>query len=200
MRVRGPYLTIVLLALVVFATGCCTPLATETRTVTLHPQETSMWCWAASGQMVMHYLGNNVSQCDQANHRFGVTNCPCNQCTSPVTSPPCVFGGWPDFDHYGFSSTRTSDTALTWDQVRKEISAQSSCGNRPFAFTWHWPGGGGHVMVANGFSTADGTRMVYGLDPWAPCNGDTMVMTYDYYVASAGHHTHWDDFYAVRPK
>jgi hypothetical protein len=33
--------------------ACCNPPAEESLGVTLRAQETSMWCWAASGQMVM---------------------------------------------------------------------------------------------------------------------------------------------------
>jgi hypothetical protein len=190
-------LTLILLAL----PGCCSPEASGHLAVTSHPQETSMWCWAASGQMVMHYLGNNVAQCTQANNEFGRTDCPCQQCSNPVASPPCVIGGWPEFDKYGFTFQRTSDTALTWAQLRGELSsAASKCGATPYAYTWHWPGGGGHVMVARGYQTVNGVNFVEILDPWAPCNGDARLITYDFYVASVGDHTHWDDFWVVRKK
>jgi len=76
----------------------------------------------------------------------------------------------------------------------------SKCGNTPFAFTWHWPGpnGGGHMMLARGYTTVAGVNYVDILDPWAPCQGDARLITYDFYVASAGDHTHWDDFWVVR--
>ena len=176
----------------------CAPDASEQLPVALHSQETSMWCWAASGQMVMHYIGSNVPQCTQANNRFSRTDCPCTQCgASPSPSPPCVTGGWPEFDKYGFTFVRTASTPLTWDQIRHELSQKPGCGKTPVAFAWRWVGDGGHMMVITGFSTVGGTNYVHINDPWAPCLGDTRIITYDEYV-SASDHTHWDDFHKIR--
>lgn len=194
---RKHFLLILVLVLACLHISCCKPGLIAALPVTLHPQETGMWCWAGSGQMVMHYLGNNVSQCTQANNRFGRTDCPCAQCSNPVNNPPCVNGGWPEFDKYGFTFQRTSDTALTWDQLRKELSQNSACGRTPVAYSWHWNGGGGHMMVANGYVTVEGTNYVSILDPWAPCQGDARIITYDAYVSGPGY-THWDDFHHIR--
>lgn len=178
--------------------GCCSPGLISGLAVPLRPQETGMWCWAASGQMVMEYLGTNVAQCTQANNRFGVTNCPCGQCgPNPVSNPPCVIGGWPEFDKYGFTFERTSDAALSWTELRKELATESNCGKRPVAYSWHWSGGGGHMMVATGYVTVGGTNYVAIRDPWAPCVGDVRILTYAAYVSGTGY-THWDDFYRVR--
>lgn len=178
--------------------GCCSPGPYSGLPVTQHPQETSMWCWAASGQMVMDYLGNNVAQCTQANDRFGRTDCPCGQCgANPVANPPCVNGGWPDFARYGFSFQRTSNTALSWGDLRRELSSNRWCGRTPVAFSWHWDGGGGHMMVAYGYLGLASGRYVVIHDPWAPCSGDTRILTYEAYVSGTGY-THWDDFYRIR--
>ncbi len=190
-------LTAALLLTALSLSACCKPALVGSLPVQLHPQETGMWCWAASGQMIMDYLGRDVSQCTQANLRFNRSDCPCTQCTSPVSNPPCVWGGWPEFDKYNFTFKRTTNAALTWEQVREQISNQPNCKRRPFAFTWHWPGGGGHMMVAKGYLTLEGANYVVMLDPWAPCRGDERIITYDYYVESPGHHTHWDDFYDI---
>ncbi len=171
-----------------FLAGCpCTPPASKTLAVTLDPQKTSMWCWAASGEMVMSFLGHDCQQCDEANKEFGRTDC----CNSP-TPKECVQGGWPQFDQYHFSFQRTSGTALTWAQVQEQIY----CAGKPFAFSWHWTGGGGHMMVARGYHTTDGVNYVEIDNPWAPNVGDVTVYTYDNYV-SGSDHTHWDDFYDV---
>jgi len=193
-------LVVLALAVAVLAGSCCSPGPIGSLPVTLHPQETSMWCWAASGQMVMHYLGNNVAQCTQANNRFGRTDCPCAQCgSSPLPNPPCVNGGWPEFDKYGFTFQRTSDTALSFAALRSELSPKSACGRTPIAYSWHWSGGGGHMMVADGYVTIDGASYVSILDPWAPCQGDARILTYAAYVSGAGY-THWDDFHHIRKK
>lgn len=191
MRPRGALKRVLagLLAVVVLAACACPD--NRLLSVTLRPQETSMWCWAASGQMVMEFLGHNVSQGVQANTRFGRTDCT----NSPVPNA-CIMGGWPQFDQYDFTSVHTSDAALSWDQVKGQI-----CGSgRPFAFSWHWPGGGGHMMVVVGYKTMSGVQYVEVNDPWPPnvgTSGNAAIQTYSYYVASAGHHTHWDDYYDV---
>lgn len=189
-----------LVALALLYSSCCTPGPITSLPVPLHPQETSMWCWAASGQMAMHYLSNDVPQCTQANNRFGVTNCPCDQCgPNPVQTPPCVIGGWPEFDKYGFTFKRTSDAALSWDALTKELSQDKYCGKTPVAFSWHWAGGGGHMMVAYGYVTVSATDYVAIHDPWAPCAGDTRIIPYTGYVQGTGY-THWDDFHQIRKK
>lgn len=85
---------------ILFTTGCvCTPAPTESLNVTLHPQETGMWCWAASGQMVMDYLGHDVAQCVQANNRFSRTDC-------------CQGGPCPGVNCVGAAGRSSTSTAL----------------------------------------------------------------------------------------
>ncbi len=168
----------------------CTPLATKTLSVTLRPQETGMWCWAASGEMCMDFLGTDVNQCDQANKRFSRTDC----CNSP-TPNECIQGGWPDFVYYGFTFVRTTDAPLSWPQIREQIF----CKKKPFAFTWHWTKGGGHMMVVRGYKTEGGTNYVYVNNPGPPNVGTVSYKTYSEYV-SGTNHTHWDDFYDITKK
>ena len=182
-----------ILPLSFFIQCCCTPNASiGSVAVALHPQQTNMWCWAASGQMCMSFLGATVdiTQCTQANNRFGKTNC----CNSPTPSP-CVNGGWPEFDKYGFSSNMTTDAALSWADVKKQIY----CYHKPIAFSWHWTGGGGHMMVITGYAVVNGQNMVFINDPWAPNVGGQYAITYDDYVAGSGH-THWNDYYNITKK
>jgi hypothetical protein len=151
--------------------------------------------------MVMHYLGHNVDQCTQANNRFGRADCCSIDLCPPPTEPTthhCAKGGWPEFAKYDFSFKTTSNAALSWDDLREEVSNASYCGKRPFAFSWHWPGGGGHMMVVKGYLTLNDVNYVIILDPWSPCVGDEEIITYDEYVADPGDHTHWDDYYEVR--
>jgi hypothetical protein len=182
--VRG---LLIALAILTIPACTCVPAVIGSQPVTLHPQETGMWCWAASGQMVMDFLGHDVQQCVQANNRFGRTDC----CGSPVPGG-CVNGGWPEFDKYNFDFKTTSDAPLTWDQVKDQVY----CKRKPFAFSWHWPGGGGHMMVVIGYVSIDGVNYVTIIDPWPPGTGDSRVITYDEYVSSTGH-THWNDYYDV---
>lgn len=190
-----------ILAICLIIAGCCTPGPAVHLAVTLEPQETSMWCWAASGQMVMHYLGTDVDQCVQANNRFNRNDC-CNINLCPPPTEPsthaCVTGGWAEYAKYGFTSQNTTNAALSWADLKAELSNATNCGNTPFTFTWHWPGNGGHTMVAIGYLSLLKGRYVEIMDPWSPCVGDVKVITYEYYVESPGHHTHWDDYYKIR--
>lgn len=192
------------------STGCpcvCKPALVGSLPIPLHPQETSNWCWAASGQMIMDYLGHNVSQCAQANHRFSRTDCcTIDLCPVPTEAPQyntfgncinCACPGWPEFDAWGFSFKRTSSQALTWDQVRNQISNEPCCLKKPFAFSWGWLGGGGHMMVAKGYISLSGVNYVVIFDPWSPCVGDERIITYNFYDSSPTDHVHWDDFYDI---
>ncbi|MDA9415287.1 hypothetical protein XI07_16055 [Bradyrhizobium sp. CCBAU 11445] len=165
--------------------------------VTLRPQKTGMWCWAASGQMVMEYLGKSVEQCIQANYRLHRSDC----CNSP-TPDECVSGGWPEFERYGFQFKRTNGTPLTWNQLRSQLAAKKvgePCSFTPFAFSWRWIGNGGHMMVATGYTTTpDGKNYVHVNDPWEPNIGATRTILYEVYDQLPGDHTHWDDFYDIR--
>jgi len=186
--------------------GCCSSEKVSL-TVTLHPQETEYWCWAASGQMVMDYLGHNVSQCVQANERFNKTNCcSIDLCPEP-TEPPgicqngqcsnCVCGGWPDFTAYNFDFKRTSGSPLSWDQIKKQIRSSPDGIGTPFTFSWGWEGGGGHMMVAKGYSVTGGSKYVDILDPWSPCAGDERIIPYSSFKAEPSDHYHMDDFYDI---
>jgi hypothetical protein len=173
-------------------TTACSPPDSYTVGVTLHPQETDMWCWAASGEMVMEALRPNprVIQCDEANKRFGLSAC----CNHP-TPGECVEGGWPEFSKYNFDY-KIKKGALEFSEVQSEIF----CNNRPFAFSWHWVGGGGHMMVVTGYKIVNGTKYIIKDDPWPPNQGqDSVAITYDFYVRGSDH-THWDDYYKVVPK
>lgn len=162
--------------------------------VTLRPQETSQWCWAASARMAMEYLGKSVSQCTQANDALSRSDC-CNitMCPNPVANDPCVQPGWPNFAKYGFSS-KGVNSALSWE----DLWIQFACKRKPVAFAWAWVGGGGHMMVARGARVnADGSYMVQINDPWSPCTGGTRWITYATYVSQANSHTHMADIYDI---
>lgn len=175
-----------------FFAGCCNPEAIGTQTVPIRGQETPVWCWAASGEMVMDFLGTDVSQCDEANKRFGQTGC-CGR-ERPAA---CVDTGWPEFDKYGFTFARTSNTPLSWGQIKDQIY----CGRKPFAFSWHWldangQPNGGHMMVVTGYVSIGTTNYVYYHNPLPVGAGSTEIKTYTDWVSGSGY-SHWDDFYNV---
>ncbi len=182
-------------AILLAACGC-SPKESESLTVTLHPQETPMWCWAASAQMVMDYLGHDKSQCEQANQILGRNDC----CNLPVPND-CDISKWPEFDKYSFSYSRTNSAALSWGELKAEICANEDCGGRPFCFTWIWSGGGAHMMVAFGYKTTSPTtgetEWVEVYDPTPVNVGAYSLITYRAYVSDVDHN-HGDDFYHVK--
>ena len=175
------------LAATLLLSGCCNPQPLKSLAVPMKAQETAYWCWAAVGEMCMDFLGTDVSQCDQANKRFGRTDC----CNSP-TPGPCLNGGWPEFAKYNFTFSQTTNTALSWSQLTEQIY----CKEKPVAFVWHWDGGGGHIQVARGYATLDSGSYVFVNDPMPTNLGTTRIITYSAYVSGPGY-THWDDFYDI---
>jgi hypothetical protein len=154
--------------------------------VDLLPQQQDEWCWAASGQMIMNYLGASVSQCDEANQLGGRSDC----CNSP-TPAACDFPGWPQFANYGFSSASVND-ALSWNDLWTQFDSHRS----PVAFSWDWTGGGAHMMVAIGCKVVAGQQYVTINNPLAVNWGGQYDIPYSVYV-SAPDHAHGTDIYNI---
>lgn len=166
---------------------------TKNLNVPQYGQQTNMWCWAASGEMIMTYLGKAVAQCAEANQLFGMKNC----CNSPTPSA-CAKGGWPQWPAWGFSASDTTwGKALTFAQLKGQIDS-----NKPVGFSWGWTGGGGHYMVVRGYTLIGTSQYVIINDPW-PWNpnklkgGGTRTISYAEYVSVAGNHVHWKDQYNI---
>jgi len=161
--------------------------------IPLCPQETSMWCWAASGEMVMQFVqpGLDVKQCEEANRYFTRTDC----CNSPVPGP-CISGGWDVLASYGFSFNRKEGSPLSWEELNSQI-----CANKPVMFAWAWDGGGGHMMVVTGISELipSHQRFVHINNPWPPILGDTQVISYDAWVNGDGY-SFWAVYYDIQKK
>src|SRR6185437_16097528 len=132
---------------------------------------------------------------------FSQTNC----CTNPLPETACDHGGWPQFDRHGLSFRTTNNAPLSWDEVKSQLGPRDQanpCGFTPFAFTWHWPGGGGHMMVAIGYQTVNGVNYVQVHDPLAVNVGNTRFITYENYVSGVNDegvtYTHWNDYYDIK--
>lgn len=170
------------------------PRATRLLEVPLVIQQTKMWCWAASTEMILGYMGKAVTQCEQLQMKLDRDDC----CETPVNRR-CVRGGWPFFYRFGFDSDSV-DAALSWAQLKNEID-----NNRPVAFAQKWNLGGGHMMTVVGYAEPD---WLYINDPWnyegearreEQWQGDLMVITHDEYVQGQTH-THWRDYYNIHKK
>lgn len=152
-------------------------------------QQTDMWCWAASGEMIMTHLGatGDVSQCAQANKQFDRTDC----CTNFEN---CDVGGWPEFDKYGFFF-RGKAQPLTFVHLTAQMT-----NNKPVGFVWAWTSGGAHYMMIRGvFQNAAGEQFLHVNDP-APWNankangGTAKLITYAEYIVAPDHSLYWNDY------
>ncbi len=169
-----------------------TPATSKSLGVKLIPQETRMWCWAASEQMILTFLGvTSVSQCQEASEYFGSTDC----CT-PGNESVCVNGGWPTFNLHGFSSQTTpmlsAQSALSFNALKEQIDR-----NKPVAFAWHQNTGGGHMMVAVGYQIDGDQNFVVVNDPWPPNVGATYTVPYSTFVAPDSTFQHWVDYFEI---
>jgi hypothetical protein len=159
-------------------------------------QEASKWCWAACAEIIMDYMGHDVSQCELANNEFFFHN---GDCCDHKTTPDCNQNAFPDyaFTENHFTFRRTVNKPLSWAAVKKQIQTKG----KPFAFTWRWAGGGGHMMVAVGCGKVDGEKRIAYLDPINPAIGtDYKIMSFAEYKedpdpeGDGKKYTHWDDF------
>jgi Papain-like cysteine protease AvrRpt2 len=178
----------------------CMPALEASLDVTLRGQKTGLWCWAASAEMVMEYLGSSVEQCDEANYRFGHTDC----CKTP-TPAACIQAGWPNFQHYGFSVAPRTQKPLSWQQIEKQLSPRdvsNPCSFTPFVFAWKTKGGTGHMVAAIGyFTTPGGGRYLVVHDPLPVSQGTSNVpMLYDTYADKEGEQMHWFTYYNITKK
>jgi hypothetical protein len=131
--------------------------------VELRAQETELWCWAATGQMTMEFLGKSVSQSEQANLAFRR-----NDCGQRPVPRLCIRGGDILLQPYGFSYDVTK-RPLPEEGIVYQIYKL----RKPIPFAWWFPGGGGHSGLVVGYARqADGTFLVECLDPYPPPGKD----------------------------
>jgi Papain-like cysteine protease AvrRpt2 len=165
-------------------------------------QEQDDWCWAASGQMILGYYGQTVSQCKQVNDRYpNIGDC-CSE------HPPAACGtktGWPQFCKHKLDLKIRHNQGLQWNELKQEIG----CRKTPIAFTWHWADGvKGHMMVAFGYeskSQSNVSDFLWVRNPLPVGSGKTEKVFYADYLpensptasttSTVPIHKHWDDFY-----
>lgn len=167
----------------------------ETLPVKLFAQETSVWCWAACGQMVSTYLLNPIKQCVQVEDLYNQSGC-----CSLVKPRGCLLTlcgntyclSW--LKKYRFTYKITPFNAhLTWDEIKNEID-----NDRPFIFSWTWDGTGyGHMMVGIGYKTVRNKNYIEVYNPAPVGRGSHYFITYDTYDAGA-HHSHAIDIYDLK--
>ncbi len=182
----------------------CNPPASSSLNVRPIPQHATNWCWAASAQMILQYLGNTspaAEQCAQANAKFQRKDC----CDHPIPDG-CDQTGWPEFENFSnrngakLTYRTTSYAPLSKEALEAQLAPQSVdniCRFSPFAFSWQNVGGSGHMMVATGYKVVAGQLIVLVNDPRGVDEGSTRELTYEEYVSSTKY-THWNDYYDIK--
>jgi hypothetical protein len=182
----------------------------------LMPQQTDVWCWAASGEMAMDYFGVNIQQCAEATYQFG-QKAGVNCCNNP-TPGACVSGGQVEISHYGFTYQQLGgSSALSPSQIENQISSRHEpwifnpyCANQSQCGQW------GHVLTGVGY-WAPFQNIIPGLtdlfflfvnDPWPPNVGSFYLEFYPAYASGCwwgngscnGYAEGWDIYDIVPPK
>lgn len=175
--------------------------------VPLHGQQTGMWCWAASTQMILGYFDTTVDQCALANLQFKKYICCSDTGTKKSICPysDCVHGGHLMVDSYGFTC-ETNSGALSWDVICKQIDSLKA----PMCYTIHSPVGdtvkglyvqaGGHLRVIKGYFSVNGNKYLIINDPMPVCQGSVYPITYDEYAHGRGNWIQTSTTYNISKK
>lgn len=176
--------------LAVLKTGCKRDSVVK-NAIPYHKQDTTMWCWAASAQMVMSYFQTAVRQCEQVNEYCEEEKLACASVDCCQEPRKCMTGGWPLLERYDFA-VQPVERYLKPVEVVQELA----CEHRPFLFSLKEVGGSGHMMVAIDFLTHNGKDYLLVHDPLLGDEGDTRRMSYSFY--KKGNFLHWRDYYQIK--
>lgn len=134
--------------------------------VPMYYQQYDRWCWDATSQMMMQFLGKSVAQCTIANWALGVTNA----CYGPSNGPRAAWNnaangspGWAwegkVMQAWGLPGGYVYNRALSQSEIVSAINA-----NKPIALEWAWYAGSGHAVVLTGYKNNGATVLIN--DPW----------------------------------
>ncbi len=163
--------------------------------VPLVPQQQSEWCWAATAQMILQFHGQENLPTDPAAAQLALARSVDPLWRDRLTPQQLNSGGWPPFESWGFEATVVSapDT-LSPQQVQAEIKA-----GRPFAISWHYGGGRGHMLVIVGYLTVGEVLWLVAHDPWptGQDGGDRSLISYRHYAT--GMAGTWRSYFEIQP-
>ncbi|MEU2723225.1 papain-like cysteine protease family protein [Streptomyces smyrnaeus] len=144
-------------------------LAAKRLDITMQAQQMSNWCWAAGGNTIADYAGENYSQnafCNAAFGRSQGSSCPNSQATLGHVQNA--------LDWMGINPGSYVSGWLRYSTVQNEINA-----NRPIETRILWSSGGGHMHVLYGYDTS--RNWVYWGDPW-PSNSRYNWASHNWYI------------------
>jgi hypothetical protein len=135
--------------------GAPTPAVTaRTLLVPFVPQQTQLWCWAATSEMIFRYYGRPIAQCQLVGVYTGRSTC----C---LGDPACVVAGGSmqviQQGLLGVGGIRSQlvNGPITFDQVVTEINA-----SRP-VMIGYLGSFQGHVVLIVGYNKTRGTVVIY---------------------------------------
>lgn len=150
------------LCIALFSSSACVMAQSYQLSVPLKVQEHSQWCWAGASQMILSYKGKSVTQCAEANYALGI-NYACGNSSfnwnNYANQPNSTNAISSILNHWGVGASVTGVLSQSWSNYYIN-------GNHPYAILWQWTGGGGHFVVARGYSGS----YLFINDPW-PGNG-----------------------------
>jgi hypothetical protein len=134
------------------------------------PQQTQVWCWAATSEMIFRYYGINASQCQLVSVYVGRACCVSDPfCLVAASSMPTIAQG---LGIVGGIRASYVPRPLTFDEVAAEITA-----GRPVMVGYHGSFSG-HVVLITGFDRR--TSIVHILDPYFGVFDVPFGVTYTY--------------------
>lgn len=144
-------------------------------------QAKSLWCWSAVANSILRYYGDTTtSQCGFVTNVKGTTGCADDSGSMNETGSGLY--------SYGVSSNSYTG-ALTWSQIKAQISGDSSInGDKPIVVGWMWSVGSvGHIVGIDGYYVdSNGNNIVEYMDP---ATGSHKILTYNNFNGGLGDRT-----------
>lgn len=140
-------------------------------------QEQLPWCWAATDQMIRwHFERTYIQQCTIASNQNG------KPCCSNLNG--CITFGNTAIPNLGiYNYAYLPSVALPYSTMKSEINA-----GRPWIYAYKYNGGGGHLMVGDGYATDNASlQYVLVIDPLPVGVGSFRWVTYNEYKGGAGY-------------
>ena len=157
---------LVVLILLTLTTGAlpadtCDSLSVLALSITKTNQKGDQLCWAATAQMAMSMFpspdGKDVPQCEQANKRFGKTDC-CPKV--PGIEAHCDRTGWPEFEKYEFHALQGN--IANWSELLLYLCKRRT----PILYAYSYKERPLHMKIVYGFQILpDQSKGVFFIDP-----------------------------------
>jgi len=153
---------------------------------TMHHQENTYWCWAATSFSVNRFFNQNSTwtQCSIVNAELERTDCCTNGSSSNCNIPWRLEKALQRTGNFSLKLRGAGNIVI----IRAEIDF-----NRPLCVRIGWKGGGGHFIAVDGYN--QGLNMVAVDDPWYGASDIDLGVLQTAYQGSGS----WTNSYVVEP-